>query len=209
MHMDISRIGNNETVKFACSELCRLLKKANGRLLIKECVEKAFCEDSHKLWVGISPEFSEFLPDVQDKNLDDAIYIDVKNGKGVITGSNPRSVLIAVYRFLKEIGFAWVRPGEDGEIIPKELPTEYEVKVSEAAAYRHRAVCIEGSVSYDHVRNIIDWIPKASMNGYYIQFRVPFTFFERWYNHKDNPLLQPEGMTYEDVAAIMRRLKRK
>ncbi len=207
MYMDISRIGNDETVKFAYSELCRLLKKANDELLIKECVEMVFCEDSHKIWVGISPEFSKFLPDVQDENLDDAIYIDVKNGKGIITGSNPRSVLIAVYRFLKEIGFAWVRPGEDGEIIPKELPTEYEVKVSEAAAYRHRAVCIEGSVSYDHVRNIIDWIPKASMNGYYIQFRVPFTFFERWYNHKDNPLLQLEGMTYEDVAAIMRRLE--
>ncbi len=207
MHMDIAKIGNNETVKFAFSELCRYLRMAEKSLLIKECAECSFSEIGNKIWVGIDTAFEGMLPDVSDSELDDGIYINVKNGAGIITGTNPRSVLIAVYRFLKELGFDWVRPGEDGEIIPGELPCEYEISVCEAAAYRHRAVCIEGSVSYEHVRNIIDWIPKASMNGYYIQFRVPYTFFDRWYNHKDNPLLKPEGMTFEDVAAIMRRLE--
>ena len=28
--------------------------------------------------------------------------------KGVITGSNPRSVLIAAYRFLREVGCCWI-----------------------------------------------------------------------------------------------------
>ena len=207
MHMDIARIGKNETVRFAYSELCRYLKLADETLLIKECVEEAFSECGNKLWVGIDSSFEKHLPCVDDKELDDGIYINVKNGAGIITGTNPRSVLIAVYRFLKELGFDWVRPGEDGEMIPEAVPSSYEINICEAASYRHRAVCIEGSVSYEHVRNVIDWVPKASMNGYYIQFRVPYTFFERWYNHRDNPRLEPEGITYEDVAAIMRRLE--
>ena len=207
MHLDIARIGKNETVGFAFSELCRYLRMAEKNLLIKECSEKSFSEEGNKIWVGIDAAFEEKLPKVSERELDDGIYINVKNGAGIITGTNPRSVLIAVYRFLKELGFDWVRPGVDGEIIPSALPTEYEINICEAASYRHRAVCIEGTVGYEHVQNVIDWIPKASMNGYYIQFRVPFTFFDRWYNHIDNPNLEPEGITYEDVAAIMRRLE--
>lgn len=207
MYMDISRLGKNETVKFAYNELCRYLRMIAPTLLIKEGVAKEYKADASKLWVGISSEFDGYLPKVEDPKLDDGIYIDVKNGAGIITGTNPRSVLIAVYRFLKELGVSWVRPGADGEILPEKLPSEYEVNICEAASYRHRAVCIEGSVSYEHVKNVIDWIPKASMNGYYIQFRVPFTFFDRWYNHIDNPNLKPEGITYEDVAGIMCRIE--
>ena len=41
--------------------------------------------------------------------------IDVKNMAGTITGSNARAVLIACYRFLREIGFAFVKPGKYGD----------------------------------------------------------------------------------------------
>ena len=166
-----------------------------------------YTESKTKLWVGMAEEFYGLLPKVENRELDDGIYINVKNGAGIITGTNPRSVLIAVYRFLKELGISWVRPGADGEILPDVLKEEYSVEICEAAAYRHRAVCIEGAVSCEHVKNIIDWIPKASMNGYYIQFRVPYTFFERWYQHTDNPYIEREEITYEDIAGIMLRIE--
>ncbi len=207
MHMDIARLGKDETVKFAYNELCRYLKMAEPALLIKNLASKEYKKGETKLWVGMDPDFDELLPEVKDRKLDDGIYINVENGAGIITGTNSRSVLIAVYRFLKELGFSWVRPGADGEILPESLPEKYSVKICEAAAYRHRAVCIEGAVSCDHVKNVIDWIPKASMNGYYIQFRVPFTFFDRWYSHKDNPKLEAEPISYDDIAEIMALLE--
>jgi hypothetical protein len=37
---------------------------------------------------------------VADPARDDAIYVDVRNSRGVIAGSNPRSVLFAAYRFI-------------------------------------------------------------------------------------------------------------
>ena len=45
--------------------------------------------------------------------------IDVTDGKGRIAGSNPRSVLLGVYRFLEEAGCRWLRPGTDGDYVPK------------------------------------------------------------------------------------------
>ena len=63
-------------------------------------------------------KYEEFLPEVEDKYSDDAIYINIENGKGVITGTNPRSVLIGVYRYLNELGCAFIRPGIDNEVIP-------------------------------------------------------------------------------------------
>ena len=49
----------------------------------------------------------------------DEIFIDVKGTKGVISGSNAGSVLIAVYRFFIECGCRFLRPGKDGEYINK------------------------------------------------------------------------------------------
>ena len=201
--MNISRVGNEPAICFAFSELCRYLKLIQKDLFIKQCIEP-YKENSEKLYIGICPEFDAFLPEVKNKELDDGIYINVVNGSGIISGTNPRSVLIAVYRFLKELGAAWVRPGPDGEILPNALPETYSVQIREAAAYRHRAICIEGAISCDHVRNMIDWIPKASMNGYYTQFFTPFTFFDRWYTHLGNPTLPKESFTYDDSVGIQR-----
>ena len=87
MYMDISRLGKNETVKFAYNELCRYLRMIEPTLLIKEGVAKEYKADASKLWVGISSEFDGYLPEVEDRKLDDGIYIDVKNGAGIITSS--------------------------------------------------------------------------------------------------------------------------
>jgi len=143
------------------------------------------------------------LPQLNDSSLDDAYVINVEDGSGAIKGSNPRSVLLCVYRFLHELGCRWVRPGIDGEIIPRVDLKDCSVHVSEAASYRHRGVCIEGSCSFSHVSDMIDWLPKVGMNAYFMQFSTPFAFFDYWYRHTNNPLLESQSVSVDEVAAMV------
>ena len=144
-------------------------------------------------WQGPDPVLRvgpglEGLVPVADPERDDAIAISLQNGTGgVVTGSNPRSVLIAAYRLLHELGFWFVRPGPEGTLVRYNGRTS--VHVSEAASYRHRGFCIEGAVSYENVLDLIDYLPKAGFNTYFTQFLTPYEFFKTWYAHDNNPLL--------------------
>ena len=200
--MTIAKIGSDQTISYAFDELVRCLKAMNEKLLI----DGRFYDHKEELqypvlWVGLDGSM--------DLSVDDAIRIDVKNGTGVITGSNERSVLIAVYRFLYELGCRFLKPGKEGEWIPqKDIEQKnLSVQVEEKASYRHRGVCIEGGNSYEHIRDMIDWLPKVGMNGYFVQFHTPYIFFERWYHHENNPLLEKEPLTPEDVTHIWKRLE--
>ncbi|NLF57431.1 MAG: DUF4838 domain-containing protein, partial [Candidatus Hydrogenedens sp.] len=153
------------------------------------------------------------LPPVKDQAVDDGVYIDVEGGRGVVTGTNPRSVLLAAYRLLRENGCAFLRPGQDGERVPQKSIGDISAHVCEAAASRHRGVCIEGAVSYQHVLNMIEFLPKVGMNAYYTQFFVPRLFFARWYEHIGNPQAEPRTLTREEAAglqaALIREIKKR
>ena len=96
MRVIIARSGNNETVSYAVSELCRLLKEMDRALVLDVRKYPEFDENlKNTIWVG---------PDFIDRDEKDRIFIDVKGSVGVISGSNERSVLMAVYRFMKELG---------------------------------------------------------------------------------------------------------
>ncbi|MBO4367764.1 MAG: DUF4838 domain-containing protein, partial [Clostridia bacterium] len=202
MSIILATIGKHDTVAYAREELFRCLRRMDPSLLcdLRHYDEKD-ADRKDILWIGLdgSIPYSE---------LDDAIRIDVTDGGGIITGANERSVLIAAYRFLYELGCRFLRPGEDGEIIPRRvLPrSALNVHVEEAASYRHRCITIEGANHYEHMRNIIDWIPKAGMNGYFIQFRNPTGFFERWYHHTGNPYREPEPFDSDDSLRVCESL---
>ena len=208
MRITVAKIGNNKTVNFAVEELCKYLKLIDPELMLDRRLYDE-CSESVKgvIWVGEDKAFDSLLPAVDKRDLDDAIYIDVDKSKGIITGTNPRSVLIAVYRFLKELGCAWVRDTSDGEIIPRYALSPISVYVCEKASYRHRGVCIEGSDAYEHVFEMINWLPKAGMNAFFRQFMVPGEFFDRWYDHLKNPYTEKESVTTDDVVAMMRSLE--
>ncbi|MBR5539658.1 MAG: DUF4838 domain-containing protein, partial [Clostridia bacterium] len=202
----IARIGSHKTVKLAASELAKYLRKMETNAVVDERIYDEYNANlTDVLWVGMSEEFDKKLPTVKDKKFDDAILVDVENYCGVISGANERAVLIAVYRFLREIGVVWVRPGEGEEIVPKKALDICSVKVCEAPSYRHRSICIEGAISYQHIYNLIDWIPKAGMNGYFVQFEVPYTFFRRWYTHEHGDVTRKE-ITKDDVKHIMKKV---
>ena len=175
----LARIGTDETVRYAAQELYTYLKKIDNSLFVDIRFYSEYDESvKNAIWVGQSEAFSDKLLEVEDNFLDDSIYINVENSAGIITGCNPRAVLIAAYRFLKELGVAWIRPADDGEVVPEYAIKRLDVFVQEKASYRHRAICIEGAVSYEHVLEMLKWIPRAGMSGYYFQFLRPFTFFE-------------------------------
>lgn len=200
MKLIIATTGNHKTVKYAYEELARLLKAMDSSLYIDLHVYQK--RDENKpgvLWL--------LTDETAEATTKDEIYIDVKNGAGVISGSNPRSLLIAVYRFAKELGCRFLFPGADGEVIPKKKLTETElcVFVDEKPFYRHRGVCVEGAFGYTHARNMVEWLPKVGMNALFIQLWVPGAFFRRVYgedpNFADVPLLD------EDVPGIVARLE--
>ncbi len=200
MLLTVAMIGKDPTVTYAFKELSRYLKKIDPRVQVTGCVyDKRENTFAGVLWLGLDGSVPS-----GDR---DAIRIDVKNGAGIITGSSPRAVLIAVYRFLKELGCRFLFPGTDGEVIPtrslsKEVLT---VSLTEQASYRHRSVCIEGSVAYEHVYNMIDWLPKVGMNGYFVQFHTPGTFFQRWYN--DEAYTPDTTVTNDEVDHIWASLE--
>lgn len=197
--------GADTVTDFAVSELKRYIRTMDRSATVDVVLWRPGFELSGKgILVGINEELSAKVPEVKNPELDDAIAISVANGNGYITGSNTRSVLIAVYRFLREVGCSFVRPGPDGDIIPKKNALEDTVEVCEAATCRHRGLCNEGAQSFEHVADLIDWLPKNAMNAYYTQAETPTGFFRRWYDHHMNPTMAPDPITNDELDGITR-----
>lgn len=151
------------------------------------------------------------LPKNNEVKLDewnDEIYINVKSGNGIITGSNPGSVVIAMYRFLKECGCRFIRPGKNGDYIPETTLNDKIVFVNEKATSEKRCMIIEGSCSIENVYNMIEFCPKIALNTYEFQFLHSTFFFDRWYTHPKNPLREDEKISHEFLEAEEAKLKK-
>ena len=123
------------------------------------------------------------------KNSEDAYSIDVTSAGGSISGSNDRSVLLGVYKYLWLLGCRFPAPGQKHEYIPSLYKKEQLAACCrKKAALRHRGVCIEGANSLENILDFIDWLPKMGYNSFFLQFQLPYTFMARWYHHEMNPL---------------------
>ena len=203
MEWRIERSSDNQAVVYAAEELRKYLKRMDPDIpvAIMEATPISKPSPIIKLQIGDS---DGNLPTVENPELDDAYYIDIHKGAGVIIGTNARSVLMGVYRFLYELGCRWPIAGANGEFIPQRKNlSDCKVSLSDKPSYRHRGVCIEGSCSFEHVLNMIEWLPKVGMNAYYNQFSTPFTFFDHWYLHKNNEYYTPEPADINEVAAMV------
>lgn len=195
MNFIIGMIGNNETVKYAYDEMVRLLRRMDSTTYIDlRIYNERIEEKSNLLWLGMDGTVKE------DK--EDEIYISVKGTSGIITGANPRSVLMAVYRFMYELGCKYLYPSAQGEIVPTRKLTESDLNifVNEKPSYRYRAIALEAAVGYEHVRNIIEWLPKVGMNAYYIPFYSQMSFFQRLYN--EDPAFGFAPIKEEDIILL-------
>lgn len=189
---------SHEAIQYAAKELRRFL----GQML-SHGEEKT---STLEIQLGMYEDFS-LRRNGKSAEFDDEITIAVKGGKGYIAGSNPRSVLIGVYRFLEECGARWIRPGKDGEYLPQLSDLPEKVEVCESASKRHRGVCIEGATSLENVLELIEWMPKVGFNSYFIQFRDAFIFFDRWYAHRGSPFKKPEPFTVEQSLAYVKQVQ--
>lgn len=191
--MKIFLCTDGEAIKFAAAELSRLISQMGNP--IPEIVYNAEYNPScDGIYLGCFDAFSNLSASTSNPSrFDDEIQIEVTNGVGIIAGLCARSVLIAVYRYAKELGCRFLTVGKNGEKIPKIDISKCSVSLHETPSYRHRGVCIEGAVSKENVAEMIDFLPKVGMNSYFLQFRESHTFYDRWYSHTFNPKLEKTG----------------
>lgn len=205
--LTVHAVGDDPTVRFAAEELAKYAGMMSGAPTSVSS-ERGYRMGAKGLWTGVAAAFGRdcpAIPPVAEARFDDAIGIAARGLDGIIAGSNPRSALLAVYRYLTDAGCAWVRPGPDGEYVPRRDLASFAETVSEAASYRHRGICIEGAVSDEHVRDIIAWMPRNGFNAYFIQFREGFTFYDRWYSRMGDPLRKPEPFSVERARELVAR----
>ena len=96
---------------------------------------------------------------------DDRYTVEIKDGKGKISGSNSRSILMGVYAYLKHLGCRFLRPGDKGELVPKR-DLDGDCSINCAAFYPYRIEVLEGAISEEIVIEVLKWLPKAGYNGY-------------------------------------------
>lgn len=191
----INKITANTTVDYAAEELkkyLRMMMPEGGDVQIAYAPQ---AKDGFRL--GLMQDFGLDVSDVQDPELDDILYMDCDKTGGIIAGDNPRSVLLAVYEYLRQNGCRWLMPGPDGEYIPmKEIePVKYRFKPS----MRYRGQCNEGAESQQCMLETIEFTPKIGMNTYMLEFKVPVAYYDRYYNHVGNEHRPPEPITSQTV----------
>ena len=155
--------------------------------------------------LGLMQDFGLDVSDADDTYLDDILYIDADENGGIIAGDNPRSVLLAVYEYLRQQGCRWLFPGVDGEFIPV-------VEGLKAVSYRHkpscryRGQCNEGSEYQQNMLEAIEFTPKVGMNVFMMEFRIPTSYYRRYYNHLHNEMNRPpEDVTNETILQWKRQ----
>jgi hypothetical protein len=192
-------------VEFAAAELQKYLEWMDPSIQIVRAT--AGSAANGRIVLGLCQDLGIPLPEKVDPALDDYIWVEIRSGRGVVAGSNPRSVLMGVYRLLEKAGCRFIRPGKDGEFIPTIDIASLDVSIDSKPTYRHRGVCIEGAVSLQHMLDNVDWAPKVGMNSYFLEFMIPFTFFDRWYSHELNPTLPPEPVSVDHVIGFMNAIE--
>ncbi len=132
----------------------------------------------------------------------DAFSLQIGPSGGALTGNSPRAVLLGAYDLLHTLGCRFTAPDKNSETVPSIPRSALAARYEKTASYRHRGVCLEGADSQENILAFIDWLPKLGYNCFFLQFKTPYIFLERWYAHESNPLLPPEDCS-GSIRAIM------
>ena len=198
----INKIASNITVDFAAEELKKYLRM----MMLDECnVEITYNPDANDGFrLGLMKDFGLDTSDSADTALDDVIYVNCDGEGGIIAGDNPRSVLLAVYEYLRQLGCRWLLPGVDGEYIPEReglTPVSYRHKPS----MRYRGECFEGNAFIESQIEFIDFLPKIGMNAYMMQFEVPtLTYYNHTLNSEND---KPRPLSERQASQWKRQLE--
>lgn len=178
-------LNNNQTIIFALEELAKYLQMMGNNI------------ESCDITLGLYSDFPK--SDKKDNIKEDYFTVDIKGGNGKICASNPRSVLYGVYSYLKKLGCKWIRPGKDGEFVPKCDCKKFDVELFEKASYNYRGICMGGSTSLENLIEEADWAAKVGYNRIFMELVDHSIFFKNWYNHRNNPFKESENITKERI----------
>ena len=208
-------------IELACAELAKYLGRMAGdpsaASAVTEPVSGYFGaspeEAPRHLELGLFSDFGLSTDGLEDADLDDAIHVDVHDSKGIIAGSNPRSVLFAAYRFLEAAGCRWLRPGPDGDYVPSRRIDNLSVRLADKAAYRFRGHNNSGSYSVDYIVSKIEWGAKVGLNTFYNEFFIPQKSYQSWYAREYPSQKTPAPRTDAEITAyhqlVNREVKRR
>ena len=200
----IYTLSTHETVLFAAHELRKYL-----RMMMPECghIEIGFdpaAKEGFRL--GLMQQLGLDVSDAEDPELDDILYIDTTESGGIIAGDNPRSVLLAVYEFLRQNGCRWLLPGPDGEYIP--LVNIHGVQYRFAPSCRYRGWGTATAHEQAQMLAYVDFTPKLGMNLAMIEFTIPHSYYNDYYKHTRNEENRPpEPVTPDTVLQWKRQLE--
>lgn len=199
--MVINKIRADHVIDFAAEELKKYLRMMMPQ---RDEIEIAFdptAGDGFRL--GLLEDFG-LDSEAEDVLLDDVVHIDTDAQGGILAGSNPRSVLFAVYRLLKCNGCRWLYPGVDGEYIPvgELVPTKYH----KLADHRFRGMCNEGAEHQQAMLDTVDYYAKLELNTYMLEFDIPYIYYDRFYSHPFNEENRPpESVSHQQVLQWKRQ----
>ncbi len=196
--MKIMLIKDTETLRYAAEELKKYLKMMDDSIDAEICDNAA--EGENTVSLGLLSDFGLYDGDINDAMIDDVIDVNIDSLNGYIAGSNDRSVLMGVYNYLKSAGCRWVRPTEKGEYIPKADMSSHSFKFRKKADYPFRGECVEGAVSFEHLRDTVIWLPKVNMNMFMIEQIVPYNYMNRWYRHLVNTKMPHDDIPYDQYC---------
>ena len=198
----IKKMRANQVIDFAAEELKKYL-----RMMMPECgdIEITYEPNATEGFrLGLGEDFGLTFDEVKDAILDDVVHIDTDEQGGIFAGSNPRSVLFAVYRYLKEHGCRWLFAGIDGEYIP--ICEIKPIKYHHIPSFRFRGSCDEGAESQQCMLETIDLYAKLEMNIYKLEFDNPFAYYDRYYSHTYNKAnRKPEPISLEQAKQWKRQ----
>ena len=192
----IYKITAHPVVDFAAQELKKYL-----RMLMPRCGEIPISynpDATEGFRLGLMADFSLDTAEAEDLSLDDILHIDTDEKGGILAGSNARSVLLAVYKYLTLNGCRWLYPGVDGEFIPiRDIAPTFYHKMADC---RYRGQCNEGAESQQAMLETIDFSPKVGLNVYMLEFDNPTVYYNRYYNHSANTAnREPEPVSADTV----------
>lgn len=198
----INKISSFNAVDYAAEELRKYL-----RMMMPECgnIEINYNPDAvDGFRLGLMQDFGLDISDAEEPDLDDILYIDCDDKGGIIAGDNPRSVLLAVYEYLRQNGCRWLMPGVDGEFIP--MQDIVAVKYRHKPSCRYRGQCNEGAEYQSDMIDAIEFTPKVGMNVFMLEFFVPAGYYRQYYNHKHNEMNRnPEPVSENQILQWKRQ----
>ncbi len=198
--LTINKLRIDSAIDYAAEELKKYL-----RMMMPECGDiKIFYNPEAKdgFRLGLLEDFS--LPfEGEDAALDDVVHIETTTEGGILAGSNPRSVLFSVYRFLRENGCRWLYPGLDGDYVP--MKDIQPISYHKLADLRIRGFCDEGHPSQQMMLDCIEYYTKLEMNYICLEFFLPFGYYNAYYSHTSNASRKPEPVSDQQILQWRRQ----